>query len=84
MVVNLTDLDRVLKEEVDRPLDHRNLNHDVPEFATTPPTAENLAAWIWKRVSERVAREKWPCRVVHLRLGLTPGFAVEIEEDRRG
>jgi hypothetical protein len=29
-----------------------------------------------------VAREKWPCRVVHLRLGLTPGFAVEIEEDR--
>ena len=30
MVVNLTDLDRVLKEEVDRPLDHRNLNRDVP------------------------------------------------------
>ena len=80
MVVNLTDLDRVLKEEVDRPLDHRNLNCDVPEFAKTPPTAENLAAWIWKRVGERISREKWPCRVVHLRLGLMPGFAVEIEE----
>lgn len=84
MVVNLTDLDRVLKEEVDRPLDHRNLNRDVPEFATMPPTAENLADWIWKRVGERIAREKWPCRVVHLRLGLTPGFAVEIEEEPRG
>ncbi len=49
MVVNLTELDRILREEVDRPLDHRNLNRDVPEFATTPPTAENLAAWIWRK-----------------------------------
>ncbi len=80
MVVNLTDLDRVLKEEVDRPLDHMNLNRDVPEFAKTPPTAENLAVWIWKRVAARIEGEKWPCRIVHLRLKLTPGFAVEIEE----
>ena len=79
MVVNLTDLDRILKEEVDRPLDHRNLNRDVPDFATTPPTAENVAAWIWKRVADRIRRERWPCRIVHLRLELTPGFAVEIE-----
>jgi 6-pyruvoyltetrahydropterin/6-carboxytetrahydropterin synthase len=79
MVVNLSDLDRILKEEVDAPLDHRNLNRDVPEFAGLPPTAENLAAWIWKRISARIAREAWPCRLVHLRLRLTPGFAVEIE-----
>jgi 6-pyruvoyltetrahydropterin/6-carboxytetrahydropterin synthase len=79
MVVNLTAIDRVLREEVDRPLDHRNLNQDVPEFAETPPTAENVALWIWRRVSARVEREGWPCRVVRLRLKLTPGFAVEIE-----
>ena len=80
MVVNLTDLDRVLREEVDRPLDHRNLNRDVPEFAETPPTAENLAVWIWRRVASRIAAEKWPCRVVFLRLRLAPDFAVEVEE----
>lgn len=79
MVVNLADLDRVLKEEVDRPLDHRNLNRDVPEFANTPPTGENLAAWIWRRVSARVEREGWPCRLAALRLRLTPDFSVEIE-----
>jgi 6-pyruvoyltetrahydropterin/6-carboxytetrahydropterin synthase len=79
MVVNLTDLDRILKEEVDQPLDHRNLNRDVPEFVATPPTAENLAAWIWRRVAARIAREKWPCRLAFLRLRLTPDFAVEIE-----
>lgn len=80
MVINLTDLDRILKEEVDRPLDHRNLNRDVPAFAATPPTAENVAAWIWDRVSARIAREGWPCRLAHLRLQLTPDFAVEMEE----
>src|SRR5450755_4094041 len=48
MIVNLTDLDRILKEEVDRPLDHRNLNRDIPEFANLSPTAERLAAWIWE------------------------------------
>jgi 6-pyruvoyltetrahydropterin/6-carboxytetrahydropterin synthase len=83
MVINLTDLDRILKEEVDEPLDHRNLNRDVPEFADLPPTAENLAAWIWGRVGARIARERWSCRVVHLRLRLTPGFAVEIEAERQ-
>ncbi len=78
MVVNLTDLDRILKEEVDAPLDHKNLNRDVPGFPL-PPTAENLAAWIWRRVADRIARERWPCRIAHVRLRLTPDFAVEIE-----
>jgi 6-pyruvoyltetrahydropterin/6-carboxytetrahydropterin synthase len=79
MLVNLTDLDRILKEEVDRPLDHKNLNRDVADFADVAPTAENLAAWIWKRISARIERERWPCRLAHLRLRLTPEFAVEIE-----
>jgi 6-pyruvoyltetrahydropterin/6-carboxytetrahydropterin synthase len=80
MVVNLTDLDRILKEEVDAPLDHRNLNRDVPEFASTPPTAENLAVWIWNRVSKRIELEGWKCRLAALRLQVTPDFGVEIED----
>jgi 6-pyruvoyltetrahydropterin/6-carboxytetrahydropterin synthase len=79
MVVNLTDLDRILRDEVDGPLDHRNLNLDVPEFAAASPTAERLAAWIWERVGARIQREGWPCRLSRLRLKLEPGFAVEIE-----
>ena len=79
MVVNLTDIDRVLKEEVDRPLDHRNLNLDVPDFAKESPTAERLALWIWDRVAARIRREGWQCRLARLRLRLAPDFAVEIE-----
>ncbi len=85
MLVNLTDLDRVLKEEVDRPLDHRHLNEEIPEFAATVPTAENLARWIWDRVAARIAKEGWPCRLHTLRLTVTPTFSVELvsEEEKR-
>jgi 6-pyruvoyltetrahydropterin/6-carboxytetrahydropterin synthase len=78
MVINLTDLDRILKEEVDTPLDHKSLNRDV-EGMPVPPTAENVAIWIWNRLGSRIAREGWPCRLSSLRLRLTPDFSVEIE-----
>lgn len=78
MIVNLVDLDRILKEEVDRPLDHRHLNHEVPGFAETVPTAENLARWIWDRVAARLARDGWPCTLAALTLTVTPTFSVEL------
>ena len=80
MILNLTDLDRILKEEVDRPLDHRNLNAEIPEFSQKVPTAENLARWIWDRVAARLAREGWRCRIASLTLRVTPTFAVELLE----
>jgi 6-pyruvoyltetrahydropterin/6-carboxytetrahydropterin synthase len=81
MIVNLTDLDRILKEEVDRPLDHHNLNREIPEFLERVPTAENLARWIWDRVSARIEKERWPCRLAALKLTVTPTFSVELVSD---
>ncbi len=78
MIVNLTDLDRILKDEVDKPLDHRNLNCEVKEFAETVPTAENVALWIWRRLETRIEREGWRCSLVSLVLRVTPNFAVEL------
>jgi 6-pyruvoyltetrahydropterin/6-carboxytetrahydropterin synthase len=78
MVLNLVDLDRILKEEVDRPLDHRNLNEEIPEFREVVPTAENLARWIWDRVDARLVRDGRPCRVARLTLTVTPTFRVEL------
>ena len=67
-----------LKEEVDRPLDHRNLNEEIPEFRDVVPTAENLARWIWDRVDARLVRDGRPCRVARLTLTVTPTFRVEL------
>lgn len=55
MVFDLADFDAILREEVVEPLDHQHLNFVVPEFAagTSIPTAEALAAHIWKRIEGR-------------------------------
>lgn len=81
MVLNLVDLDRILKEEIDRPLDHRNLNEEIAEFRETVPTAENLARWIWDRVDARLVRDGCRCRVASLTLTVTPTFRVELTRD---
>lgn len=54
--VDLGVLDRVLHDEVVRPLDHRHINHDVPDFGAggLVPTTENLAAWAWPRIARRL------------------------------
>jgi 6-pyruvoyltetrahydropterin/6-carboxytetrahydropterin synthase len=46
MVMNLADLDRILREVVVGPLDHSFLNFDVPHFADTVPTCENIVLWL--------------------------------------
>ncbi len=47
MVVNLTDLKRVLKQVLDE-FDHKHLNLDTPYFSETNPTTENLAWVLWR------------------------------------
>jgi 6-pyruvoyltetrahydropterin/6-carboxytetrahydropterin synthase len=47
----LTDL---IKEEVEIPFDHKNLNLDVPEFKNLNPTAENIVVVIWNKLRKRI------------------------------
>jgi 6-pyruvoyltetrahydropterin/6-carboxytetrahydropterin synthase len=43
----LERLDALVEEHVLGPMDHRNLNTDVPAFRGVNPTSENLAVVIW-------------------------------------
>jgi 6-pyruvoyltetrahydropterin/6-carboxytetrahydropterin synthase len=65
-VANLGTLDDVLQREVKEPLDHRNLNLDVPEFAEGReiPSGENLAHWIATRVQNALPATVVVTRVV--------------------
>lgn len=56
-------LDRMVEEEVLTPFDHRHLNLDVPEFAETNPTSENLTRVIWDRLAARWGREPVSARL---------------------
>jgi len=55
MVMNLADLDRILKERVVAHLDHSFLNHDIEHFARVIPTCENLAQYLADRLEDPLA-----------------------------
>ncbi|XP_027886013.1 6-pyruvoyl tetrahydrobiopterin synthase [Xiphophorus couchianus] len=52
MVMNLTDLKRCIEEVIMIPLDHKNLDKDVPYFANVVSTTENLAVYIWDNMAK--------------------------------
>lgn len=51
MVMNLTDLMRILRERVLVEVDHKHLNLDVPWLTGIIPTAENVAVALWERIA---------------------------------
>ena len=46
MVMDLTDLKECMEEAIMKPLDHKNLDLDVPYFADIVSTTENVAVYI--------------------------------------
>ncbi len=55
-VISLSALDRLLEEEVVRPLDGRSINDALPEFADGRrlATGEALAVYLWERLAPRL------------------------------
>ncbi|HIK14860.1 MAG TPA: 6-carboxytetrahydropterin synthase [Leptolyngbyaceae cyanobacterium M33_DOE_097] len=51
MVLNLSDVKHVIKQEVTSQLDFSYLNEVWPEFQQTLPTTENVARVIWQRLA---------------------------------
>jgi len=54
-VVDLKWLKDVIEREVLAAYDHRHLNLEVPEFAQSIPTTENIAIAAWKRLEPAIA-----------------------------
>src|SRR5688500_4447699 len=48
MVIHFSSLKRLLEEVVVAPLDHKNLNLDVPFLSGVIPTSENLVVRLWE------------------------------------
>ncbi|NIM04984.1 MAG: 6-carboxytetrahydropterin synthase QueD [Armatimonadetes bacterium] len=68
MVLDLRILKRALASAI-APLDHTHLN-DCPDFADTPPSAENVARYVFEKVSAALAemrQETRSCPTVSLR-----------------
>jgi len=53
MGIDFILLKKIVQEEVLSVLDHSLLNDILPQ-----PTAENIAKWVWQRISEKVRRDR--------------------------
>ena len=51
MVLNLSDVKHVIRQEVTEPLNFSYLNDTWPEFQQTLPTTEHIARVIWEKLS---------------------------------
>ncbi len=56
MVLDLKELKDIMQREVSDRMDHRFLNHEVPELAGQIPTCENIAAVIWRLLESKITR----------------------------
>jgi 6-pyruvoyltetrahydropterin/6-carboxytetrahydropterin synthase len=72
-IVDLKMLDELVRERVLRQLDGKFLNRDVAAFASSVPTAENIARYIW----DNLVGETSPARLVRVRLIETRNNSVE-------
>ena len=73
MVMDLKELKKLLEREVLESMDHRFLNMEVPVFATTIPTTENIAIEIWKLLAPKLTLGK----LHRIRLYETPDLFVD-------
>lgn len=55
-VINLKDLSEIVKQEVVEPLDHKNLNLDVPFLKGMLASTENIVIQVWDRILDPIAK----------------------------
>ena len=53
-VIDLKDLSSIIKKEVIEPLDHKNLNLDVPFLQGILASTENIVIRIWDQIEEPI------------------------------
>ncbi|MFT4849262.1 MAG: 6-pyruvoyltetrahydropterin/6-carboxytetrahydropterin synthase [Sediminicola sp.] len=53
-LIDLKILKDIIKEEVENPFDHKNLNVQVADFKELNPTVENMAIVIWNKLRKRI------------------------------
>ena len=53
-VIDMGELKKIIKNEVEERLDHKNLNLDVPHFSNTIPSAENICIYIYDIIKDNI------------------------------
>ena len=72
-VMDMGELKKIIKNEIEERLDHKNLNLDIPHFLNNIPSAENICIYIYNILRNNIdAQYK-----ISIRLYETPRNFVE-------
>ena len=53
-VIDIGELKKIIKNEIEERLDHKNLNLDVPYFSNIIPSAENICIYIYDIIRDNI------------------------------
>ena len=53
-VMDMGELKKIIKNEIEERLDHKNLNLDIPHFSNTIPSAENICIYIYDILRDNI------------------------------
>ncbi len=73
MMIDLLELDRVLREQVVEPFHGNSINDGDTFFQSVPPTTETLAVYFAKRLAPQLS----PARLARLRIAESPDIFAE-------
>ncbi len=84
MVVNIKDIDEVIRSRVVSQFDLKSINDEIPAFADRAPSLENLLPYIASTLAPYFAgadnsQAKIPAVLTHLRLEEMPSFWAELD-----
>ena len=54
MVMNITDLKKIIKDQVMDQLDHKNIDKQVEYFKDKVSTTENMAVFCWEQIRDHI------------------------------
>ena len=78
-IVDIQEMESIVKARVVDRFDHKHLNLDCPEFADLNPSVENITMVIWKLLDGQLE----PARLSKIRVWETPKTYAEIEEKKQ-
>jgi 6-pyruvoyltetrahydropterin/6-carboxytetrahydropterin synthase len=76
MIADLSDFQKALDQYVLEPMDHNFLNKDIPYFAEVVPTAENIAVYIQKVLTQPI--RDFGARLHSIKLIESPNNSCEV------
>ena len=53
-VIDMGELKKIIKNEIEERLDHKNLNLDIPYFSNIIPSAENICIYIYDIIRDNI------------------------------